>query len=326
MTEHPPRRPPARPGATRFAQRGSARLAYEPASAPVDGHGDGHGDGHAHGPVVVLLHDLLADRTVLASLRDALARAEPAPYRALLPDARGHGASPAFAARRPTLADLAADVLAVLDDAALPRVHVVGHGLGGATALALARLAPGRVASLVLVAPDPVGLLAADPRPVAREAHAATAARYRAAAEMADKGQPDRALDLLLDAGWGPGWRDRLPRPRLGAVRRHAGALPPLLAALTADDPSPAELAAVTAPTLLVAGAAPAPIERFAADRLLAALPNVRLVHLPADGDPALPPPAERLAPLLLPFLAAPHGDRAESSRARALAEGGPPD
>lgn len=317
MTERPP---PARPGATRFAQRGSARLAYEPASAPVDG----HADGHAHGPVVVLLHDLLADRTVLAPLRDALARAEPAPYRALLPDARGHGASPAFAARRPTLADLAADVLAVLDDAALPRAHVVGHGLGGATALALARLAQGRVASLVLVAPDPVGLLAADPRPVAREAHAATAARYRAAAEMADKGQPDRALDLLLDAGWGPGWRDRLPRPRLGAVRRHAGALPPLLAALAADDPSAAELAAVTAPTLLVAGAAPAPIERFAADRLLAALPNVRLVHLSADGDPALPPPAERLAPLLLPFLAAPHGDCAGSSRVGASAEGGP--
>ena len=44
----------------------------------------------------------------------------------------------------------------------------------------------------------------------------------RAAADAADKGRTDRALDLLLDARWGPGWRDRLPRPRLAATLPHA--------------------------------------------------------------------------------------------------------
>ncbi|WP_245593570.1 alpha/beta fold hydrolase [Azospirillum halopraeferens] len=41
----------------------------------------------------------------------------------------------------------------VLDALDVPRVHVVGHSMGGAVALALARTAPGRVAALSLIAP-----------------------------------------------------------------------------------------------------------------------------------------------------------------------------
>lgn len=45
----------------------------------------------------------------------------------------------------------------VLDALDLPRVHVVGHSMGGFVALELARAAPERVASLSLIAPAGVG-------------------------------------------------------------------------------------------------------------------------------------------------------------------------
>jgi pimeloyl-ACP methyl ester carboxylesterase len=53
--------------------------------------------------------------------------------------------------------DLAADVLAVLDAYGIARAHVVGMSLGGYIGQMLALTAPDRVASLTLVAAEPLG-------------------------------------------------------------------------------------------------------------------------------------------------------------------------
>lgn len=80
----------------------------------------------------------------------------------VLPDTRGHGGSglprsPGRGARNLTDDDvsvprLATDLLTVLDDSGFERALVIGHSMGVQTSLELYRLAPERVAGLVLVA------------------------------------------------------------------------------------------------------------------------------------------------------------------------------
>ena len=286
---------PRRSAITRFALRDSARLAYDPGES-VD----------ATAPVVVLLHDLLADRSQVLAVRAAVVD-DPAPVRVIAPDARGHGASAALANRRLALAGLAADVLAVLDAEGVPQAHLVGHGLGGATAFALARAAPERVRSLTLLEPALLGALAADPAPAARAVGDEARVIARAAAEAADRGQTDQALGRWLDPRWGTGWRERLPRPRLNALRRHAAALAAVLTALDAYAVGPADAAPVVAPVLVVHGAAAPAAVRLTSERLAAWLPAGRLRTVPPATDPADPLAGEAgagFAALLGAFLA----------------------
>jgi pimeloyl-ACP methyl ester carboxylesterase len=87
---------------------------------------------------------------------------EAAGHPCLLPDTRGHGRSglprpPGRGARDLTIDDvsmprIARDLLATMDAAGVERALVVGHSMGVQTALELYRLAPERVAGLVLIA------------------------------------------------------------------------------------------------------------------------------------------------------------------------------
>src|SRR5215204_4230949 len=80
--------------------RGNTRVAYDPGS-----------QSDPNAPAVVMLHALLADRSVFAAQRDVLSSR----YRVILPDARGHGASATLANQWYTVAELAQDVLAIFD-------------------------------------------------------------------------------------------------------------------------------------------------------------------------------------------------------------------
>jgi len=71
-------------------------------------------------------------------------------YTVLAPDLRGQGDSP-MSAGWPGIADLAGDVLDLLDRLQIGSAHVVGLSLGGAVALQLAADAPVRLRSLVAV-------------------------------------------------------------------------------------------------------------------------------------------------------------------------------
>lgn len=102
---------------------------------------------------LVLLHGFTADSQSWAPLEKALG-----PERALIRiDLPSHGRSP----RRhiTSFSDLARMMVEAFDDATrdLGRVHLLGHSLGGALAIAMADIRPRRVASLSLIAPAGLG-------------------------------------------------------------------------------------------------------------------------------------------------------------------------
>ncbi|MFQ5943114.1 MAG: alpha/beta fold hydrolase [Anaerolineales bacterium] len=71
-------------------------------------------------------------------------------YRVVTPDLRGHGSSPSTI-DWPTMGDLAADVLCLLDQLGERRAHFVGLSLGGGVALQMGLDYPDRVKSLTIV-------------------------------------------------------------------------------------------------------------------------------------------------------------------------------
>lgn len=72
-------------------------------------------------------------------------------YRIILYDQRGTGANAAELPEDYSIAQMADDVVEVLDNAGVASCHFAGHALGGLVGLELARRAPSRVLSLVLV-------------------------------------------------------------------------------------------------------------------------------------------------------------------------------
>jgi 3-oxoadipate enol-lactonase len=100
--------------------------------------------GPPEAPVVVLSHALGATLAVWDDQEPELA----ARYRVLRYDLRGHGASPVPEGPS-TLADLAGDLVALLDGRGIERASIVGVSLGGMISLWLAAHRPERVERLV---------------------------------------------------------------------------------------------------------------------------------------------------------------------------------
>jgi pimeloyl-ACP methyl ester carboxylesterase len=209
---------------TRFATRGGQRLSYESAGA-------------TDGISVLALHDLLADRGQLRFLAEAVPGDD---VRLTLPDARGHGASPLISGRAYPARELAADALAVLAAEGLDpaRTHIVASGWAAETALTLvlvlAASDPWPAASITFVEPFFPALLADHPDAAARAAGIRQLEVIAHAADAAMKGGTDRALDLLMGLRLGDSWREGLPKARLGAMRRAAASLAPLLHGMAA--------------------------------------------------------------------------------------------
>jgi pimeloyl-ACP methyl ester carboxylesterase len=74
----------------------------------------------------------------------------PEGWRFIAPDFRGFGASPEPPTAQMSMADYAADVLALLDAAAIEEAVVAGLSMGGYVAFAMYRQAPSRFSGLVL--------------------------------------------------------------------------------------------------------------------------------------------------------------------------------
>lgn len=263
-----PRMNDPRAGGTRFAVRNNVRVAYDPGPTP---------DSRNAGNAVILLHDLLADRSSFAPLRGHLSNG----HRVIAPDARGHGASATLANQWYTVAELALDVLAIMDAEEIDVAHLAGHGLGGATAFELARRQPERVATLTLLEPALHAILDndLDSRVVGLRNDLRTT--DRAAGDAAYKGLVDKALDTYLGPRWGSGWRAQTPRPRLGAIRRHAAALAGIAPALDAYTIAKNELRSFLVPVLLITGVDAQSVDRYVAIRLVERLPVARHLELP---------------------------------------------
>ena len=124
---------------TRYARSGALRIAYEL-----------RGSTRRRRPWLVLVQGMGLDRHGWQPVLGKLGRR----FRLVLVDNRGSGRSDrpagAFA-----VADLAGDVVAVLDAAGVARAHVLGASLGGMVAQELAITRPERVDGLVLACTTP---------------------------------------------------------------------------------------------------------------------------------------------------------------------------
>lgn len=282
-----------RAGSTRFAVRRNSRVAYDPGAVVPE----------QRSTPAVMLHDLLADRTAFAAQRMALT----ATTRVVTPDARGHGASATLANQWYSVAELAQDVIAIMDVEEIESAHLVGHGLGGATAFELARRFSNRIATLTLIEPSLYGVLDNDAEPAATGYRNELRASDRAAADAAYKGLIDESLDRYLLPRWGAQWREAALKPRLAAIRRHAIALAGLLPALDAYIVAKNEVRQMPVPTLLVLGEDAHPIDRLTANRLGSLLPVARTATIPLGARANAPlngTGADALNALLFDFLA----------------------
>jgi pimeloyl-ACP methyl ester carboxylesterase len=100
---------------------------------------------------IVLLHGFGADRSAWRHVLPLL----PADVETITLDLPGHGDAARVAAR--SIEDLALDISDRLQSLGVERAHVVGHSLGGATALSVAAIGRVAIRSLTLLAPGGLG-------------------------------------------------------------------------------------------------------------------------------------------------------------------------
>ena len=105
-------------------------------------------DGGSGGVPVVFIHSFAGDTTHWAAQLEHLRKTR----RAIALDLRGHGQSQPPVNGDYSIDALEADVTAVVDTLKLDRFVLVGHSMGGPTAIAYATANPTKVAGLVLVA------------------------------------------------------------------------------------------------------------------------------------------------------------------------------
>ncbi len=183
------------------------------------------------------------------------------------------------------LTDLADDGLVVVDALGWAGAHVVGVSLGGMIAQVMASRHPDRVLSLTSLSSAPDHFMRWDRRKFA------TIARF-AAVHLRRPTDPDRAAEQMIriyrilgstgyphDEDWirDVGRRSFEHRPDFAAFRRQA-------AAVFAAGDRRADLAHVTAPTLVITGEAD-PVQPVRAGRATAeAIPGARFVTYPGMG------------------------------------------
>lgn len=192
----------------------------------------------ADAATVVLLGSLGSDKSMWDPQVAALAPA----YELLAVDLRGHGGSPA-GTEDPTIADLAADVLRLLDRLGRGQVHLVGLSLGGAVAQWIAAHVPARVRTLTLLC---------------------TAAKFGTAQSWLERAATVRAdgtaaiADAVVDRWFTAGLAERDPhlvaRSRAMVAATTDTGYAHCCHALAHWDGLP-DLARIVAPTLVIAGA-----------------------------------------------------------------------
>ena len=247
----------------------------------------------AQGRPVVLLHGLLGQGRNLTTAAAGIAARG---YRVTLLDLPDHGDSPwTDRLDYPSLASAVARELA--DDAP---VALLGHSLGGKTAMQVALRTPCLVASLVVV----------DIAPVAYGGTEAEHARHLAALRALDlsslgsRADADAALALVVDdervrafllqnlARTGDGWRWR---PNLDLLARDLPAV--------AQFPVPDGTRPYDGPVLWVAGADSPYVRDEHRDAMNALFPRARLVRLKGAGHWVHAEVPERFVEVVVRFL-----------------------
>jgi pimeloyl-ACP methyl ester carboxylesterase len=186
-----------------------------------------------------------------------------------------------------TVASAAADTAAVADALGVDRFAVMGHSGGGPHALACAALLPDRVTAAVSVAalspytgaPDYFAGMADAGVAALRAAHAGRAARE----QHADR--PQDGADIgFLPADWEALETDWAWLGEIAAAALAAGPAPLVDDDLAFMRPWGFPIAAVTAPVLLLHGAADRMVPSIHATRLATRLPTATARIVPSEG------------------------------------------
>lgn len=251
------------PSTTGYADVNGLHLYYEQ-----------HGE---HGTPVVLLHGgVMTIDLTYAGLIPALAQR----HRVIAVEFQAHGRT-ADIDRDLTYPALAGDVVALLDHLGIDRAHVVGHSMGGGTALELAVSHPGRVLAVVPISasvrPDGAHPDLADPSTYATSTRMPTAADFDAMREAYTRLSPH------------PERFDALPGRTMSTVEGWTG---------WTDE----QLAAVTAPTLVVIGDHDFTTTAHGV-RMQELIPGAQLAILPGTTHMQAPRRADLLLPMLDAFL-----------------------
>jgi 3-oxoadipate enol-lactonase len=243
------------------------------------------------GPLVVLLHGLGSSSADWPEQHAVLETR----YRIAAVDLPGHGRSSLPAVGALTVESMARDVaalLARLDDAP---AHVLGLSLGACVALRLALAAPERVRSLTLVNPF-ARVQAVGPGDVARLGLRmlllGTAPMHAVAAHVARRLFPWPEQRALYDAAVAS----------LAATPRRAYFAS--MRALAGFD-ARGQVAAIRHPTLIVAGDRDTSVPLSAKLALARAIPQARLLVVPASGHATPHDQPEAFNRALIEFLAA---------------------
>ncbi|MCK8676945.1 alpha/beta fold hydrolase [Streptomyces lichenis] len=214
----------------------------------------------------------------------------------------GRSSTVDFAARPYTVADMATDALAVLDGFGAARAHLVGASLGGLIAQRLAVTAPDRVLTLTSLSSQPLGTdtaatllralsgeppLPGDLPPPSPELLAALTSSFPDP-EVGPKGYLVARLPLwrALHGRVLPFDEEEyraMERRVYERARDYLAALNHTLAG-TAGTGSTAELASVTAPTLVLHGTEDPMFPPAHAEATAAAIPGARLVMVEGMG------------------------------------------
>jgi 3-oxoadipate enol-lactonase len=244
------------------------------------------------GEPLVLVHGLAYDRAGWGRLPDLLAER----FRVVLLDNRGVGESDAPVGPY-AVHQMAADVVAVLDEAGIERTNLFGVSLGGYIAQELALGHPERVAKLILASTAPGGPQAV-PMPQATQevfARYPTMEREAGLRMFVENSLGERGVRELPDVV------EEIFRYRLG----HAPTVEAWLAQATAGATyeSYDRIGAVDVPTLVIAGGADVVVDPRNAALLGELIPGARVEIVPDRGHLLVWEDSERVAELVTEFL-----------------------
>ena len=244
------------------------------------------------GEPLTLVHGLAYDRNGWGRFPDLLAQR----FRVVLIDNRGVGESDEPEGPY-AVTQMAADVVAVLDNAGIERTNLFGVSLGGYIAQELALTYPERLATLVLASTAPGG----------PKAHPMPAAGLEAFGKYPTM-ERDAGLRLMVENSLGvrgvrdvPGLADAIFAYRLAHAPSLAAWQAQAYAGATFD--SYDRIGAIQAPTLVVQGGADNVVDPRNAELLAELIPNARVEIVSDRGHLLVWEDSERVAELVTEFL-----------------------
>jgi pimeloyl-ACP methyl ester carboxylesterase len=242
---------------------------------------------------VVLLHNIFCDRRVFTYATAVLQTN----FRTIAVDFRGHGESP-VPRRSYRVADLVADVAAILDQEKIARATLVGISLGATVAMEFALAHPDRVEGLVL--------MGADAAPDGGQSSLRNALFCRLVRLM---GMRSFVLDGVANVLFGATFRReggelyRVYRARLAALPGRAAAY--AMKAWSGRRPLVEALPTVAVPTLVVVGDEDVSCPLPCGEQIVRVLPGATLLRIPGAGHTMTAERPRETSAALLGFLRA---------------------